>query len=123
MELHDIFSPVEPVEYSLYGFMAILLTIFLLGYIALRLWKKKRKGIAYYLKILENYPQEDAKTIAYKLNHYGQHIIKTDAQKRALETLITELIPYRYEKEGTPLPLEIAEQLKDFFAQVRQENV
>ena len=123
MELHDIFPPIAPVEYSLYRFITIWLILLALLYILFKVWKRKKKGIKYYLQILEQYPQEDAKTTAYKLHYYGEKIIKTDTQKKDLQALIIKLTPYKYEKEGTTLPLEIKEQLDHFFAQLRQENV
>jgi len=123
MELHDIFPPIAPVEYSLYRFSAIGLILLALSYILFKVWKRKKKDIKYYLQILEQYPKEDAKTTAYKLHYYGTKIIKTETQRKALEALVLKLAPYKYEREGTTLSLEIKEQLDYFFAKLRQENV
>jgi len=123
MELHDIFPPVTIVEYSFYIFLFIVLGFSTIVYVLLRVWQKKKKGIGYYVNILERYTEENAKQTAYKLDYYGRHITKNDEQEKELQELIVRLRPFKYEKEGTVLPSELQKQLHDFLMHIRQENV
>lgn len=124
MQLHDIFPAVKIVDYSLYW----LLLYLMLGAIGLSLlWRYlkryKRKGIPYYLNILEHFDTTPAKQVAYKIEYYGTQLVKTEAQTQTLHRLIAKLTPYKYLQDDVKLPETISNELRDFLQTIRRENV
>ena len=124
MELHDIFPPVEIVEYSLYYFLGSIISSLLLLYIGFRIIKrKKRKDTAYYLNILEECNLDDTKHTAYKFTYYGKYIIKTEIQKEQFYTISQTLRRFKYERDSSRLPQNIQNDMKQFLHAIRKENV
>ena len=123
MILNDIFPAVEMVDYSLYLFISILIGLTIFLYLAYRVWKKRAKGIDYYLNIIESTLYTDAKQTAYRVGYYAKHIVKTPKQKEKLGILIEELKAFKYVPNGTLFTKEVEEKLKVFLQSIRQENV
>ncbi|HFQ62546.1 MAG TPA: hypothetical protein ENK39_09655 [Epsilonproteobacteria bacterium] len=123
MELHDIFPAVEIVEHSFYLFLSLFIGLVALLYLAYKVWKNKPKGPDYYLNIIESALHSDAKQTAYKLEYYGNYIVKTPQQQEELTTLLEALKPFKYVPDSTLFPEETEEKLKAFLQNIRQENV
>jgi len=124
MQLHDIFPAIEVVEYSMYWLLLYLMMGVL---ILVLLWKyvkhHKQKGLPYYLNLLEGFDVTHAKYIAYRLEHYGKYIIKTETQTQNFQKLIKKLSPYKYVQDDITLPLALQKELTHFLETIRRENV
>lgn len=123
MNLNDIFPAVEIVDYSFYLFISIVIGVITLVYLAYSMWKKRVKGIDYYLNIIESTLHTDAKQTAYRVEYYGENIVKTPEQKERLLVILEELKAFKYVPNGTLFEKKTEKKLKDFLQSIRQENV
>ena len=124
MTLHDIFPTVAIVEYSLYYFILICIVILLGFWYLWRLYlKNKKRTRSYYISLLAQSTEDDAKQIAYKLAYYGKRVVRTSTQKEELLKLLALLEPFKYQESPPPLDTHMQKQLANFLEALRHKNV
>ena len=124
MTLHDIFPAVEIVEYSLYCFILLCIAILLGFWYFWRLYlKNKKRTRSYYISLLAQSTEDDAKQIAYKFAHYGKRVVRTSTHKEELLKLLALLEPFKYRENPPPLDVHIQKQLAHFLEVLRHKNV
>jgi len=124
MQLYDIFPTIDTIWYLvMFGAMALCMALLLLFLFWQWRKRKKKKTRPYYLAILSQCDYHDAKRTAHQLSYYGKYVVRTPKDKAKLQYLISILVPYKYHKETTALPLKIQEEIKSFLAQLGAKNV
>ena len=124
MTLHDIFPAVAIVEYSLYCFILLCIVVSLGLWCLRRLYlKHKKRTRSYYISLLAQSTEDDAKQIAYKFAYYGKRVVRTFTQKEELEKLLALLEPYKYQENPPPLDAHTQKQLAHFLEVLRHKNV
>jgi hypothetical protein len=111
MELHDIFSPVEIVEYSAYYFFGSIVLSFLILYTLYVFLFKNRCKKTDYLGILKKYPKDNAKYTAHLFSYYGKYITKTSHQKSTLDEINDLLKPFKYTHDHNNVPSHIQDKI------------
>ena len=124
MTLNDIFPAVAIVEYSLYTFILLCIAILLGLWYLWRLYLKHQKRTrSYYISLLAQSTEDDAKQIAYKFAYYGKRVVRTSTQKEELMKLLALLEPFKYQENPPPLDAHTQKQLAHFLEALRHTNV
>ena len=124
MTLNDIFPAVAIVEYSLYYFILLCIAILLGVWYLWKLYLKNQKRTrSYYISLLAQSTEDDAKQIAYKFAYYGKRVVRTSTQKEELMKLLARLEPFKYQENPPPLDPHTQKQLAHFLEALRHENV
>jgi len=120
MTLHDIFPTVEIVEYSLYYFILLfLLALAILWYLVGFYLKHTKRSRNYYITLLEKSINESAKHTAHKFTYYGNHVVRTAAQKEKLLQLLEMLEPYKYQQSLDACDTSTKKNLTNFLQTLR----
>ena len=124
MPLNDILPPTEISDYFfLYLAMAIF---FLVGgsfFIVKYFYNKTKKGLRYYLKILENCDFRDAKKTALQFSYYGKGIFTDEQTNPKFLALEEKLKKYKYIQNITAMPKELEEEMITLLKEKRENHV
>ncbi len=124
MTLHDIFPAVVIVEYSIYTFILLCIAMLLGFWYLRRLYlKHKKRTRSYYISLLAQNTEDDAKQIAYKFAYYGKRVVRTSTQKEEFLKLLVLLEPFKYQENPPPLDAYTQKQLTHFLEVLRHKNV
>ena len=124
MTLNDIFPAVTIVEYSFHYFILLCIAMLLGVWYLKRLYlKNKKRTRNYYISLLAQSTEDDAKHIAYKFAYYGKRVVRTSTQKEELEKLLALLEPFKYQENPPSLDAHTQKQLTHFLEALRHKNV
>lgn len=123
MPLNDILAPVEISDYF---FVYLTMTIFFLVggsfCIVKYFYNKKKKGVRYYLKILENCDFRDAKKTALQFSYYGKSIFTDELTQPKFLALEEKLKKYKYIQNITAMPKELEDEIKKLLKEKRDND-
>jgi len=75
------------------------------------------------LNILKNCDFKNPKPSVYQISYYGRLLVSSPQEKEAIEAIITELEPYKYDKFAPAISDDIQKQVQGFVHTIQDENV
>lgn len=127
-QLRDIKPLLEIPDSSYYIYwgiisFAILLGLFILFFVAKKLWENRKVNLAKgYLQALKRIDWADTKKSAYEATHYARLLATDERRKELFSQLEPMLEKYKYKKEVEAVDQETKNQF-NLYVQVADESV